>query len=155
MSGAPVRRLRPAARVMLLDPDDRALLFRFQTPDFPPFWVMPGGECDPGEDFADAAARELFEETGIVGRPAPVGIVRFAEYDYLGEPVESVEHFFLWRTHSALIDTSRHTEVERRTITCHRWFSAGELGDLAEQAYPLDIADLIRALACQHEDTAP
>lgn len=147
MTGVQSRRLRPAARVVLLDQQGRALLFRFATPDFPPFWVMPGGECDPGEDFADAAARELFEETGILGRPAPLGIVREAEYDYLGEPVKSIEHFFMWRVTQSTIDTSRHTEVERRNITTHRWFGSNDLAALEELVFPADLAPLVQDLA--------
>jgi 8-oxo-dGTP diphosphatase len=38
------------------------LLVRHEGVDM---WVLPGGEVDPGEDFRDAAERELREEAGI------------------------------------------------------------------------------------------
>ena len=150
MSETPVRRIRRTARIVLLDPVDRVLLFRYTAEGFPPFWIMPGGECDPGEDYPQAARRELLEETGIVGEPLAIEIVKQAEYVYDGEPVRSIEHFFHHRTPVARIDTSRHTELEREVMQEHRWFAAGELHDWAETIYPTDIAQLIRR-ALEHE----
>ena len=42
-----------------------------------PRWDIPKGEAEPGEDFAAAARRELFEETGLdapVGELEPLGM---------------------------------------------------------------------------------
>jgi len=139
-----VRRIRRAARIVLFDPAGRVLLFRYTPAGFDPFWIMPGGECDPQEDFSAAAARELLEETGISAAPRPLHHVKEAEYDYLGEPVRSVEHFFWHRAPSAHIDTAGHTELEREIMLQHRWFARDELTSWGETIYPLDIAKLVQ-----------
>ena len=62
MAGLPLRR---AGRVIVLDPDDRVLLLRYdQDPPTGRHWATPGGGLDPGESYAAAASRELAEETG-------------------------------------------------------------------------------------------
>jgi ADP-ribose pyrophosphatase YjhB (NUDIX family) len=51
--------------VVVLDPDGRVLLFRYDDP--PPMgvhWSTPGGGIEPGETPRQGAARELQEETG-------------------------------------------------------------------------------------------
>jgi 8-oxo-dGTP pyrophosphatase MutT (NUDIX family) len=143
MSDAAPRRTRRTARILLLGPGDRLLLFRYVTDGFAPFWIMAGGECDPHEDYPAAARRELLEETGIDAQPVPLGIMREADYVYAGEPVRAVEHFFFHRTDNASIDTSGHTELEREVMQEHRWFTAAELASWPEPIYPSEIADLI------------
>lgn len=138
------RKIRRAARIILLDPDDRVLLFRYIPPNLPLFWILAGGACDEGEDYPDAARRELREETGIDAAPLPLGHVREAEYDYLGEPVKAVEHFFYHRTPVARIDTVGHTALEREVMQEHRWFAGAELAGWPETIYPLDLAGLIQ-----------
>ncbi len=59
------RRIRRAARILLIDEHERLLLIRFAPPTRRAFWCGVGGECDPHEDFHEAAVRELFEETGL------------------------------------------------------------------------------------------
>lgn len=143
MSAARPRRIRRAARIVLLDGEDRVLLFRYVPADYPLFWILPGGACDPDEDFPAAARRELLEETGIAAAPRPLDLVREAEYDYLGEPVKAVEHFFHHRVAHAGIDTSGHTELEREVMQEHRWFTRVEIEAWSETIYPLDIVALI------------
>lgn len=54
----------PAAGVVVRD-GDRVLLARHLEGDV---WVLPGGAIEPEETPADAALRELWEETGLVAR---------------------------------------------------------------------------------------
>lgn len=55
------------AGVVLRDPHDRVLLQLRDgnTPVAPHRWCIPGGAVEPGESLAEAAARELEEETGL------------------------------------------------------------------------------------------
>src|SRR6185437_5041637 len=67
--GVPLR-LRRAGRVIVLDPEDRVLLFRYD--DGPPngrHWSTPGGGLNDGEDYPEGARRELAEETGWTDVP--------------------------------------------------------------------------------------
>ena len=57
-------RIRSAARAIVLDPDDRILLVRFEFPDGK-FWATPGGGIEPGETPEEAIRRELAEEAGL------------------------------------------------------------------------------------------
>ena len=137
-------RLRRAARLIVLDPEARALMFRYDVPGRPPFWVTAGGECEPGESFEDAARRELFEETGIVADPGAQIARMTPEFITVeGEPVQADERFFLVRVDEAAIDTSRHTALEQRLMTQHRWFTRAELADWPEAVFPANLSAMI------------
>lgn len=67
--GAPapglVYRQRPAA-YGLLEQNGRLALVHVTLEDRPPFYDLPGGGIDPGEDEEAALRREFGEETGLV-----------------------------------------------------------------------------------------
>lgn len=57
---------------LVRDEDDRLVLVRNRWSDG---WVLPGGDVEPGETLAEAAVREVREETGLratVERPLEV-----------------------------------------------------------------------------------
>ncbi len=141
------RKQRPAARLLLLDPQDRLLLFRFAADDRPPFWCTAGGACDPGESYADAARRELIEETGFDLPPGPEVAQRRVDFTSLeGVPVTADERYFLIRAPSSEIVTHGHTELERRVMQRWHWFTREELSDWPEKMFPEDIVAMLDAL---------
>ena len=61
--------LTPGVTALIFDEQNRVLLHRAATDGK---WYTIGGAVDPGEDPADAAVREVFEETGLRVRPVRV-----------------------------------------------------------------------------------
>jgi 8-oxo-dGTP pyrophosphatase MutT (NUDIX family) len=112
---------------VVLDADNKVLLQRrIDTGG----WALPGGIIDPAEEPADAAVREILEETGVVAIPerlvavavpAPITYpngdqVQYLELTFRCRPVggharvndnESLE--VGWHLLSALPSLSRHT----------------------------------------------
>ena len=98
--------VRAATRLIVLDRADRVLLLH--TRGFPSpldeSWGTPGGEIEPGESVAEAARRELFEETGI--DVADVGnVVTTIESDYISRDrhYRQTDHFFSVRVNEVEI----------------------------------------------------
>jgi ADP-ribose pyrophosphatase YjhB (NUDIX family) len=143
----PTHRVRPAARVVLLDPDDRVLLMRYD--DAPPngtHWSTPGGGLDDGEDYPAAALRELAEETGW-SDVALSGEVARRSFDmaYGDQIVHQVERLYLARTDQPSREI-RGVEAMHASdgIAAWRWWTLAELDATREAVWPADLADLIR-----------
>lgn len=140
-------RIRHAGRVILLDPDDRVLLMRYD--DGPPngvHWSTPGGGLNPGEDYAAGASRELAEETGWHDVELAGEIFRrthVMEYD--DTIVRQVERFFVARTEqSRRAITGVDAMHAADGIATWRWWSLAELDATDEAIWPAELPDLIR-----------
>lgn len=82
MSEDEVSAYRPNVGVVLFHRDGRVWLGRRVNTRGPRNWQFPQGGIDPGEDLETAAARELFEETGVRSAE-PLGQVdEWISYDF-------------------------------------------------------------------------
>jgi 8-oxo-dGTP pyrophosphatase MutT (NUDIX family) len=141
-------RERLTARVLLLDPDDRILLMKGRlpsAPDAPPDWFTIGGGAEPGETALDAAAREVFEETGFTGvELGPVvwrreGPLALAD----GELVLFKEHYIVARCAGGEPSRDGWNELERSLVDDIRWWTLADLAACEDRVHPIGLTDLL------------
>jgi 8-oxo-dGTP pyrophosphatase MutT (NUDIX family) len=108
---------------VVLDADRRVLLGRrADTGD----WALPGGIIDPGEEPADAAVREIYEETGVIATPEALAAVTVSgpiTY-HNGDVVQYLEILFRCR---ATGGTARVNDSESVEVS---WHAVDDLPDL-------------------------
>ena len=87
-------------------------------------WALPKGKLDPGESAAEAAVREVREETGVEGRLVEkLGDVRYV-YTWEGEKIFKVVSFFLLRAVRGRIGAIE--EAMRIEVAEARWLPLDE-----------------------------
>ena len=114
----------------VFDTDGRLLLGRRSDTGN---WALPGGIIDPGEEPADAAVREIFEETGVIAVPERLVSVSVAPPTTYrnGDQVQYLDHTFRCRAAGgeAQVNDSESVEVG--------WFPLGALPPLSERTLRL------------------
>ena len=161
MSGQPGDgsvRVRPTVRVLLLDPLDRVLLYRFEDervsdPALPPdrqprsAWALIGGGIQDGESLIEAARRELHEETGLtsvaLGR---VVLERRKSMLIDGDPVLFDERILIGRTRATVLSWEGLEPAERIVFQEMRWWPLADLRATEDVIFPDGLADLIAEL---------
>ena len=130
-----------AGRVLLLDPDDRLFLMKASDPIDPniePWWQIPGGRIDAGEDSAMAAERELYEETGIDEvTMGPCVWTQYVEFSFGGLNFKSNDFIHVARCAEAREWNPVHLEaLEEAAFEGAKWWGLDELLENAERTLP-------------------
>lgn len=140
---------RRAGRVLVIDPDGRVLLLQDFDPARPGslHWGTIGGGLDDGEETAQAAVRELWEETGIRATVSDlVGPVwqRIADFSFNGIRYQQEEDYYILHVGNVQVSLDNLDDIERETVTGYRWWSSEELAASTEAYVPAELPDLLR-----------
>lgn len=135
---------RDVVRVVVLDTDDRVLLFHTRDPTYPElgtWWELPGGGREAGESYADTAIRELREEAGISIGPDRLGRPtwrRDASFRFRGERRLQHECILVARLDrpGPAVDGSGRVDFEDEDYFGFRWWPVADIVTSGERFYP-------------------
>jgi len=140
---------RRAGRVLVIDPAGRVLLLQGFDPANPSslHWITIGGGTDHREGTAEAALRELWEESGINATAGElIGPVwqRTTEFSFAGMRYLQDEDYYVLRVSEVHVTLANLDAIERATITGYRWWSRQELATTTEAFFPAELPELLR-----------
>jgi 8-oxo-dGTP pyrophosphatase MutT (NUDIX family) len=144
--------LREAARAILLDPDDRVMLLRYDENGG--FWATPGGSLEPGETPRQAVIRELREELGV--RHVDLGphlATRTKDHQVAGRDVRQAEQYYLARVRPEIVHPQSAANPDN--IQEWRWWSLAELTATSQTVYPAELTGLLRDILASGPPSAP
>jgi TDG/mug DNA glycosylase family protein len=140
---------RPGVRALVLDDDDRILLFRHPTANDAGRWLCPGGALEAGESDVEALRRELREELHVEPEAGPWLWTRRHVWAWNGTAYDTTEQIALVRVDAQSVrpdpsDSLFFGGVEQGFE--HRWWTVEELEATADVFSPRRLPALVATL---------
>jgi 8-oxo-dGTP pyrophosphatase MutT (NUDIX family) len=145
---------RNAVRCVVRDGEGHVLLLRGAEA-----WELPGGGIEPGENVAEAAVRELAEETGLRCDPSQVGDQTWTrQASFRAADVHRLQHETIVRID---LDTAsppvhpagRHARTDG--TEGYRWWPVDEIVTGTARFYPGRLSDYLTVFLNGHEISEP
>lgn len=144
-----IPKIRHAARILLVDEQDRTFLFKGQDPQNKSdvFWCPVGGGIESGETPVEAIRREVMEETGLMDFILGPHIWnREVFLSFNGVLLHAKETWFFSRVAHFDVDISGFSDLERETTLDQRWWTLEELIQTSEALTPRRLPELLAPL---------
>ncbi|HEY3559343.1 MAG TPA: GNAT family N-acetyltransferase, partial [Kribbella sp.] len=141
-------RLRPAARGVIVDDEERVLLVRFEFADGP-LWATPGGGLEAGETVLEGLRRELIEEAGLKDFGDPVHVwheEHVAEGHAAGYDGVLNDYFLIRTDHFEPAGTLSPAELRAENVHDIRWWTRAELESHQGRFAPPELPALVERL---------
>lgn len=124
---------RRASRIVVMDGEQRVLLFQHARPEGGRFWATPGGGVEGDETFEQTARRELVEELGL------------SDVTLTPLWMRSAEQFFLLQVEALAVDPQLAAAHAAEGILQTRAWTLAELTSTPEVVYPEGLAQELSA----------
>tara|TARA_B100000686_G_C16666177_1_gene903715 strand:- start:322 stop:753 length:432 start_codon:yes stop_codon:yes gene_type:complete len=113
-----------------------------------PWWEIPGGGIDRGEDSSTAAARELYEETGISEvKIGPVVWTQHVQFTFGGYHFDSDEVIHVAWCEDGEYQPQHLEALEAAAFLGARWWGVEEILSSDEPVLPVRLRDFLSPVA--------